>query len=294
MALLIARLAGLLLLLIPTLGDAQTPGSDSKPRDPSEEISSMHWMEAPATIKLPLSHSSVALPGGYSMVSGADAQRLEFLSNAVHDDSIEGVIVRVNNLNSVVFNYFNEGYVSSDDWNDIDSKTMLQEVKDNTEKANADRRQQNIEELHVTGWIQEPTFDRNTQTVYWAIGASTPSGRIVNSIALRLSRNGYEKLTWVSTPTDNQISENDLAVALRAHAFASGTAYADHVSTDKIASYGIASLVAVAAGAKLLKVAGAGALLIIIKKFGLIIVAGGVALLASIRRFFTRKSKGQG
>jgi uncharacterized membrane-anchored protein len=40
---------------------------------------------------------------------------------------------------------------------------------------------------------------------------------------------------------------------LRAHSFGPGTAYADHVSTDKMAQYSIAALVAKVLGAKTIK-----------------------------------------
>jgi hypothetical protein len=47
---------------------------------------------------------------------------------------------------------------------------------------------------------------------------------------------------------------------LRAHSFGPGTAYADHVSTDKMAQYSIATLVAKVLGAKAIKTEAAAGL----------------------------------
>jgi hypothetical protein len=54
---------------------------------------------------------------------------------------------------------------------------------------------------------------------------------------------------------------------LRAHSFGPGTAYADHVSTDKKAQYSIAILVAKVLGAKAIKTEGATGLRVRLAKF---------------------------
>jgi uncharacterized membrane-anchored protein len=95
----------------------------------------------------------------------------------------------------------------------------------------------------------------------------------------------------VANQSDYKAAGGELDTVLRVHSFAPGTQYSDHVSTDKVASYGIASLVALVAGTKLVKAAGAGAFLVLLKKFGVVIVGAGAALLAWLKRLFTRKSE---
>src|SRR5262249_61830053 len=64
---------------------------------------------------------------------------------------------------------------------------------------------------------------------------------------------GFEKLTWITSQDKYLATGSHLDELLRAHSFSPGTAYADHVSTDKSAEYGIAALVATALGVKVIK-----------------------------------------
>jgi hypothetical protein len=44
-----------------------------------------------------------------------------------------------------------EGYVSVDDWADVDPVKMLDTIRENTEEANAERRRQGFGEMHRSG-----------------------------------------------------------------------------------------------------------------------------------------------
>jgi uncharacterized membrane-anchored protein len=44
---------------------------------------------------------------------------------------------------------------------------MIDAIRESTEEANAERRRQGVSEMHVVGWLQRPTLDRNTATVYF-------------------------------------------------------------------------------------------------------------------------------
>ena len=143
--------------------------------------------------------------------------------------------------------------------------------------------------MHIIGWIQQPTLDRTTNTVYWAVAAREGDNNIVNSRALRLGRNGFELLTWVGDGNAYQPVGGDLDVMLRAFSFDPGSRYADFTSGDKVAAYTIAGLVATLAGAKLVKVAAAGGLLLLLKKFGIFIFVALAGLLAKFKNLFRRK-----
>ena len=164
--------------------------TDQQKRD---EIRAMPWISK-GTIPLATSKSSIALPAGYVAISGATARRFDYLINAEEDPDIEAVVVNNDSFNFVMFEYLNEGYVSIDDWNEVDASKMLEQVRDATEAANAARRQQNIAELHVTGWLKEPALDRKTNVVFWVLNVHSSDGDLVNAVALRLGRYGYEKM----------------------------------------------------------------------------------------------------
>jgi uncharacterized membrane-anchored protein len=244
----------------------------------ADAIVHLNWLQA-GTYKLSPSNSTIALPEGYMMVRGEDAKRLLTLA-AEPDDAAEAVVMSRQFNDEIVFENTSEGYVAVDDWADVDPVKMIDAIRENTEEANAERRRQGVSEMHVVGWLQRPTLDRNTATVYWALEGADPDHHVVNSIALRLGRDGYERLNWIVDKADYQPVGGQLDVMLRAHSFDQGHRYADHTSGDKVAMYTIAGLVAAVAGAKVAKVAGGIALLVLLKKFGVLILAGAAAVIA--------------
>jgi uncharacterized membrane-anchored protein len=248
----------------------------------TDAIIHLNWLQA-GTYKLPASNSTIALPEGYSMVRGEDARRLLTLA-AEADDATEAVVMSPQFKDEIVFENTSEGYVAVDDWADVDPVKMLDTIRENTEEANAERRRQGLDELHVVGWLQRPTLDRNTATVYWALEGADADHHVVNSIALRLGRDGYERVNWIVDKADYQPVGGQLDVMLRSHSFDQGHQYADHTSGDKVAMYTIAGLVAAVAGAKVAKVAGGVALLVLLKKFGVLIFAVGAAVIAATSR----------
>ncbi|MBV8739908.1 MAG: DUF2167 domain-containing protein [Alphaproteobacteria bacterium] len=253
----------------------------------AEAMRHLHWLPS-ETYKLPASNSALALPSGYHAVLGEDARRFITLSGEPSDPATEAVILSPKFDDEIIFESANEGYVSLDDWKDIDPTVMIDSIRRNTEEANKTRVQQGIEEVHVVGWLQEPTLDRQTSTVYWAIEGATNSGHIVNSIALRLGRNGYERLNWVTDKARYAPIGGQLDLMLRAHSFEPGARYSDHLPGDKTAAYTIAGLVAAVAGAKVIKaVAGVG-LLVLFKKLSVLIFGAFAAALYKLKALFRR------
>jgi uncharacterized membrane-anchored protein len=230
-----------------------------------DQVKSLHWIRS-GTLDLAASSSKVSLPVGFVGIEGQDARTFEKLTQAHVNDETEGFLVNKND-DEVVFQYFKSGFVTIDDWKDLDPKALIQEIRDNTEADNQSRRDKGMPELHVTGWLQEPSFDRATKTVFWAINARSSDGSgVVNSIALRLGRGGYEKVIWIVDPTNFRATGGVLDAMLRAHSFDPGQRYEDHAEGDKLAGYGIAALVGAVAGAKLAKIGAFAVILLFVKK----------------------------
>lgn len=241
-----------------------------------EEIAALKqlpWTRTAGIYTLPISGSKLALSRGYIAVFGPDAQRAyKLFGNPSERSRLETVVVGGKDLDQVVTfeNISSTGYIGLDDWGQLDPAALLAEIQHNTDLENQQRRQQGISALHVRAWVQPPTLDRSTATAYWAIASDEETGGInVNSVALRLGRDGFEKLTWIGMEDQYQATDV-LAVMLRAHSFAPGTSFADHISTDRMAGYGVAALVATVLGAKAVKVAAGGA------------AAGGLAALGKL------------
>jgi uncharacterized membrane-anchored protein len=280
---LIAAIA--LFVAVPALADQPVLSEQQR----TDEIRKMHWVKTGA-VDLDASKSSISLPPDYMMISGPEARRFDFITNAQEDPNTEAVVANMKTDNIVFFQYLNEGFITTDDWSDVDASKMLADIRDNTEAANAERRKQNIEELHVVDWLQQPVFDRQQNVVFWTLRLHAASGDLVNAIALRLGRYGYEEMIWVTDLNAYRAGPDDQKAMLQAHSFDSGAKYADHIGGDKLAGYGIASLVAVAAGAKLTKLVGFAALLLLAKKFGIVILAAVAGAIAWVKRQFSRKS----
>lgn len=238
--------------------------------------------------QLPLSNSTISIPNGYALVTGSDAVAFYTIEGEPVNEGLEGYVCERKNFdNPVLFQNDKVGYISLDDWEEIDAKDLLDGIVQNTEKANMERIKRGLAEVHVKGWIQEPTLNRNTHTVYWAIEANSGEDEnFVNSVALRLGREGYETLTWITSLSSYIPFGGHLDTMLGAHSFDPGYRYEDYKAGDKLAEYGIATLVAASLGGKLLK---GGGIALILKKFGGLLFAGITAAFYKFRNLFTRK-----
>jgi len=262
--------------------------AQNKNSSPEDVIAALPW-EHGGSHKLPLSHSTLTIPGDHIIVTMHDAATFEDTIGNGQLNGLEAVTVSGDDYQQVILQSVNEGYVSIDDWKDVDATALLQSVKESTEAANQERQKSGFSPMHVIGWLQQPTLDPSTNTVYWAFGATEGEDSVVNARAVRLGRNGFELLTWVGSSAAYRTIGGDLDLALRSFSFDPGYRYADHSSNDHIAAYTIAALVAGLAGAKVAKVAAVGGLLLLIKKLGVFVVVAAGALLAKFRGIFRRK-----
>jgi uncharacterized membrane-anchored protein len=254
------------------------------------KVRALPWVHS-GSQTLPLSNSTVALQDGYNMVVGESARELMRLVGEPVDPELEADVLDQDFGKEVLFSFFDVGYVTLDDWKDIDPDEMIDSIKEGTEEANETRRKNGSAPIHVRGWLRKPTLDQATNTVYWAISADDGSpGGLVNSVALRLGRSGYEELTWVTDQPGYVPQGGALDQMTRAHTFNPGARYADFLPGDKTAGYGIAALVGTVVGVKVLKAGGLVFLLVLLKKFGVIIVAAVGAALIKMKRIFKRSA----
>jgi uncharacterized membrane-anchored protein len=251
--------------------------------------SNLNW-KADGKYPLPLSNSTISIPRGYILLTGKDVDEFYAIEGDLPTEGLEAYVCESENFgNSVIFENINAGYIPIDDWKELDAKELLKSITDNTENANKERKERGLPEIHVLGWIQEPTLDRITNTVYWAIEAdSGEADNLVNSVALRLGREGFERITWVTSRSAYIPFGGHLDILLQAHSFDPGYRYNDYKIGDKIAEYGIAGLVAASVGGKLVKAGGIAALL---KKVGGLLVAGIAAIFYKIKNYFQQKRK---
>jgi uncharacterized membrane-anchored protein len=257
-----------------------------------EAFTALDWKEE-GTHKLEQSNSTIALSEGYKLLIGEEARKGRLLTCGEGDNpELEAIAYYDNFIDVVLFENYKEGYISLNDWAELDPKSLLETISENTENANEERRKKGVDEVHVIGWLQQPLLDKQTNTIYWAIEADAGGNEnLVNSIAIRLGREGYERVVWATDKSSYVPLGGHLEVMLRSHSFDPGFQYNDYTSGDKLAAYGIASLVAATLGGKMIKV---GGILVLLKKFGGFAFAAIAALYYKFKNFFKSKKTPDG
>ena len=213
------------------------------------EILNIPWEFESGSYVLAKSNSSLQLPEGLTLLRGEAAERFVFLSQGTEFPETEAIVVDFEIRAVVYFAYFDEGYVRLDDWEELDPDELLEAIIDATEESNIDRLLHGLAEVHVKGWLVEPTLDRPNNSAFWAIESVVSGEPIVNTASLKLGRKGYEKIEWVGTLSQYFGSDDLMEAMLDGYTYDPGYRYADYSIGDNLAGIGIAALVAVTAGA---------------------------------------------
>jgi uncharacterized membrane-anchored protein len=227
---------------------------------------------------------------GFEVLLGHDAIRFREIIDAVANPDTEAEAYNFDAKSELIYAWINDGYVSMDDWKNLNPDELLNTVKENTAAGNEVRRSKSLPTLEVAGWIQKPTLDPANNAITWAFKAkSSDGGEVINAIALKLGRYGYERITWIGDPTVYQ-SSNDLALAIKDFNFDQGARYGDYeVGKDRLAAYGVAGLVGGIIAGKAANVGMLAALVVAGKKFAVLIGVGVAALLSRVKSLFRRK-----
>lgn len=245
------------------------------------ELRAMHWTGG--THSLDASHGRFTAPTGANMVESAEARRFDEIINGTTSSDSEGVVILKGR--TLYLSYNDSGFVTVDDWKDVDATKLLDGMKDSTEKANDERVKNGVSPIHVDGWVQPPTLDQRRKSVRWVMGLHDEQRkRFVNAVALQLGRHGFERFTLVSRGDDPAGDRALLASLVTDYRFDNGSRFQDYVKGDRLAGFGIAALVGTAAGATLLKTGALAGLLLLLKKFIIVIIAVGAGLFGWLRK----------
>ena len=184
-----------------------------------------------------------------------------------------------------------EGYVQDDDAKSWDAAALLQSLKDGTEEQNKTRAEMGIKPLEVIGWIEAPSYDQQSHRLVWSMrlaerGAAAGEPATVNYNTYALGRDGYFEMNLISDDKSIDSEKQYARAMLAALEYRAGKGYADfNASTDHIAEYGLAALIAGVAAKKLGMLALAG---VFILKFAKLFIFGAIAFGAGIMKFFRR------
>ena len=279
-------LAGLVLAVgLPAAALAQFPEEGP--------IVELDWQETPGSYALPATNSRYELSHEEILLVGSEARDFMDLSQGVTGwDDVEAVVYTVEGRGRdswLTVEYYDIGYVRDDDWQELDSDQIYNELLAATEASNEERRANGYPTLELTGWVEYPYYDEASDTAYWALKAVDSAGEeTVNAVALKLGRHGYSAITWVGEPRQFTRAEETLRPAIRNYSFDDGFRYADFREGDVVAAVGLGTLAyAMATGNKTTKAAAAGIFAVIAalaKKFWFLLLAPFVFLGKLFRR----------
>jgi uncharacterized membrane-anchored protein len=191
----------------------------------------------------------------------------------------------------VTIAYSEDGYVKDGDASKINYDELLKQMQKSIAENNKARTEHGYRAITLVGWAAPPHYDAAAHKLYWAkqLQFEGEEQDTLNYSIRMLGRKGVLELNAVAGI--GQFAEIDQQTPQILHMvdFKEGSRYADFdPKVDKVAKYGLATLVAggaLAAAAKLglFKLLWVG--LIAAKKF---IVIGVIALVAFIKKLFKR------
>lgn len=187
------------------------------------------------------------------------------------------------------------GYIKDDDAQNWDAQGLLESLKEGTKANNKNREALGLTPLEVIGWVQQPEYKPASHQLIWSVSAREEGNMDESDVGINyntyvLGREGFINLNFV---TSLALIESQKPIAhglLDGISFKPGKTYGDFdASTDKVATYGLAALVAGVAAKKLGLVA---VVLAFCAKFAKALIVGGTLALAAISKLISRFRRG--
>ncbi len=182
-----------------------------------------------------------------------------------------------------------EGYVKDDDADKINYNDLLKQMQESAAKASEQRVKQGYGTVALVGWATPPRYDKDAKKLFWAkeLKFGEENQNTLNYNIRILGRRGYLVINAIGGMGELHTIENVTPQILSMVEFSPGNRYGDFVaSTDKVATYGIAGLVAGGIAAKLGLFKGLWVLLLGAKKLLVVLAVGAVALVGKLLNRF--------
>jgi uncharacterized membrane-anchored protein len=292
-------LTGILACITSSISLAATPDDSPKTRDQVRAlVATLNFQQG--AINLHDKLATVNVPADMRFLNGQDAGIVltKLWGNPAQADPL-GMLVPtgcdlVEDCWAVVITYEEDGYVKDDDAEKIDYDKLLQQMKKDVAGDNKERQKQGYPSIELVGWAATPRYDRPTHKLYWAknLKFSDATHNTLNYNLRLLGRRGVLVLNAVAGMSQLAEIERSTPKLLAAVDFNPGNRYADFnpASGDKIATYGIAALVAGGIAAKVGLFKGLWLAILAAKKF---IIIGLAAAAAGLRKLFGKKKNAE-
>ena len=241
------------------------------------------WQPGPSTGQLG-TIAEIDVPEGYLFTGKTGAQKLLELTQNIPGGNEIGALVPQGEGKKdawfVIFEFMEMGYVKDDEKDDLDAEAMLESIQEGTETQNEARRANGWPAFHVVGWDKAPFYDLRTNNLTWSIRGRSEGGDSINYSTRLLGRRGTMSVDLVVVPDQAAQAVPRLEMLLANFSYVQGNRYADFLSGDKVASYGLTALVAGGVGAALVKTG-------LLQKFWKLIVIALVAIGVALKKLLS-------
>ena len=188
----------------------------------------------------------------------------------------------------VTMDYNEDGFVKDKDAGKINYDDLLKTMQKGIAENNKARQEKGYPSITLVGWAATPHYDADAHKLYWAKQLKFEGEKqdTLNYSIRMLGRKGVLELNAVAGIGQFAEIDKQTPQILGMVDFKEGSRYADFdPKVDKVATYGIAALVAGGIAAKLgfFKLFWVG--LLAAKKF---IIIGVIAVVAIVKKFFKR------
>ena len=272
-------------------------GDSEKASEPSPEQKLADSLQKrTGTVTLPGGKARIAVEYGFAFLDAADTTTLLTKLWGNPPDQASGVLgaivpadvsVIADGSWAAIITYEDDGHVADDDAKSINYDDLLKEMREGEDEDNAERKKQGFDTVSMVGWAQQPKYDAAEHKLYWAKHLLFSGEHHTLNYAIRvLGRTGVLQVNVVGGMDQLAAINAKIPGMLSMVSFTEGNRYADYnSSTDKLAEYGLAGLIAggVAAKAGLFK-----GLLALLAASWKIVAVGVVAVGAALRSFIAR------
>ena len=250
------------------------------------------------TVELPGGVATVDVPEGYGYIPPANAHTLlEDIWGNPEAETLGMLLASETPTNAdldyaVDITFVADGYVDDEDARDLDYGELLGQMQEGTEAENEAREAQGYPAIHLVGWAAQPYYDAERKRLHFAkelAFADDDGGNTLNYNVQFLNRRGYLNYNVIggmdAVPRVNAKLDELLASAT----FPEGERYADFDSTtDEVAAYGVAGLIA---GGLLSKAGFFAKIGLFLAKGWKIVAVAVIAGIGAVRKLFGGKDE---
>jgi uncharacterized membrane-anchored protein len=242
-----------LALVVTVAAQDPAPNEQQMPPEMRQLLSSLKYQSGEVTLDGGL--AKLRLPENLRFLGPKDAQTVivRLWGNPPSQEKTLGMLLPAGKTPAdpdtwgVVVQYEESGYVKDDDAAKINYTDLLKQMQTDTREASKAREKEGYRPIELVGWATPPRYDAKTKKLYWAKEikfGDDPENTLNYNIRI-LGRRGVLVLNAVSSMSQLAEIEQVTPSILSAVDFQEGHRYVDfNPSTDKVATYGLAALVA--------------------------------------------------